>query len=287
MKPEHSIVEFIDNLDTAVATAIVAGIGNFALSQAVNASVAQTYQNIADERDAERDSALDDRNDKDDARQTRDAPPGLENREPHMERAKRFGAIYTACVARAIGLGAGQYDQPQDIPGHVQWRAGQPAKDKVKAGRTTDINEALRLATRAKAQQDFWTERTADIVSLVTDACDHGAEEAESALFALRGVDSVQAMIKGYGRLVDRIGNRKTSPYFTAKGAIGDEIRSDVGAMESSLAKVEEFIYKLEAAYAHEIIEAINLGRRLDTIESVGLSVTNRQQARLAELLNS
>lgn len=285
MNPNLNIAEFIDQQDTAVATALVAGIGNFALSQTVNAAVAQIYIDMANERDPDRDSSLDDRNDKDDTLQQRDPPVGLENREPPLERANRYGALYVGCVNRSVALGAGQWDQPQDVPGHVLWRAGQPAKDKLKAGRTTDLTEALRIASRAKAQQDFWNERKDDILAIVTDATDYGSEPAESALFALTGVDAVQAMVKGYGRLVDRIGNRKTSPYFTAKGPIGDELRSDVGAMEAGLKKVEEFITTLEAAYAHEVLEAINLGRRLDTIESVAGNVEARQRARLAEYL--
>lgn len=287
MNPNTNIAEFIDQQDTAVAIALIAGLGNFALSQMVSAAQAEVYNRIALERDEENPISVDDRNDKDDATIEREPPYGLENREPPLERGKRYGKLYAACVHRAALLGAGEYDRPQDVAGHITWRAGLPDKELERAGRVKDVTEAIRLASRAKAQRDFWRDRSGDVLEIAEGLVDFDAETAEDALMHLTGVDAVQGMVKGYQRLVDRIMNRKSSPYFTARGPIGDELRSDVGAMEAAKEKVEQFVNTLEREYAAEVLEAINLGRRLDTIDSVEQAVQMRAQERLRGLLAS
>lgn len=285
MKPEINVAEFISHQDGTVAIALIAGIGNFALSQTVSAAQAEVYNRIALERDEANPNSTDDRNDKDDTANEREAPYGLETREPPLERGMRYGKLYAACVHRSALLGAGEYDRPQDLVGHVSWRAGLPAKELERAGRTKNVTEAIRLASRAKAQKDFWRDRSTDVLEIAESLTDYDADVAEDALFGLRGVDAVQAMVKGYQRLIDRIMNRQSSPYFTARGVIGDELRSDIGAMEAAKAKVEEFIQVLEKEYASEVLDAINMGRRLDTIDSVETAVQSRAEERLRGLL--
>lgn len=286
MHADHNIPAFVSSLDTAVAMALFAGIGSFALSSVVSAAQASVYEQMRAERDPDNAISTDDRNDKDEAQLDREPPYGLENRESPVERAKRYGALYAGAYNACVALGAGEYDRPQTVASHVNWRATQYKRDADQARRTTDVNEAIRLAGRAKSQRDFWRDRLHDVLDIAQDATDVTDDQAEAALFELRGVDAVQALVKGYGRLVGAIAQRKGSPYFTSRGEIGDTLRSDVGAMEASLEKVKEFIGSLEKLYAREVLDAVNAGRRLDTVDTIEASTTLRNQQRLATMLS-
>jgi hypothetical protein len=283
MNAERSLHNFVLKQDATVAMALVQGIGNYALGQLISAATAQKYADDAKERDEENDNAsVDQRNEKDDDDE-RAPPDGLEARETPTDRINRYAALYADCIDMADSFDAGEYDRPQDIASHVAWRAGRPAADveRIKRG-SVSLEEALRLVANAKSQQAFWAKHKSDVIALCEDAC---VDATGEALMTLEGVDAVQAMVKGYAKLVDRIGNRKGSPYFTSKGEIGKTIRSDVGAMEAALERTEKFIDELETAYAPELLAAIEQGRNLHSIESAVEGVQLRMAERLKGLI--
>lgn len=305
MNAKNSIDNNLKTLDVAVAIALLAGIGNFALSKAAWAAQQVVREDAADAEQAENavgGPTADLAADQTDAHHPEDFQiAGAEVQETHRERLNRFGKLYANSYAMALELGADEWSRAQSPQNFIDWQSTQPEEVLRRAKAQTDVARAVRDASRAAQDKKFWAaNKPAVMLELLTVTGDlkpdgtgepnievqlDGDGELTPIEDFLQPVEQVQAMMRGYGALLDRLNNFKASPYWEGSGPISQDIRSDAGALESAMPKLEKFIEDLESLHRHDIREAVERGQNLLTIDIVRARSEQKLKARLERTL--
>lgn len=307
MNAKNSIDNNIKTLDSAVAIALLAGIGNFALGKAAWAAQQVVREQAQDaehvENNLERGRPTSDvAADIDDANAPEDFQvAGAEVRETHRERLNRFGKLYANVYSMGLELGADEWSRPQSPQNFIDWQATQPDEVLRRAKAQTDVARAVRDASRAAQDKKFWSTNkpavTLELLTVTGDLMPDGVGKPNIEIQLdgdgdltpiedfLEPVEQVQAMMRGFGAVLDRLNNFKASPYWEGTGPISQDIRSDAGALESALPKLEKFIEDLEMLHRHDIREAVERGQNLLTLDIVRARSEQKLKARLERTL--
>lgn len=276
MNANTSIYAHISSADNTAKAALLTGLGNWALGQLawnaqryvrdlaatheVDPSLGQDAIQMAEDAIADDD---------------RDPPVGLERVETVSEKMKRFGALYYVCCDAALAIGADEYNRPQEIRSRIDWIAEQTGKAFERARDLKsrgDLTHALRVANQANEEAKFWKANKQAVIDEMHFHASNINPEAydideELVVSAVEKMNAVAAMYKA---VLTRCNSRKSSRFFEANGPLGDQLRSEVGALEAELGGLRMLDTAIQKAHSQELYEAISRGvnvRLLDDIE--------------------
>lgn len=268
MDSKHSVGLFIEKQDATVALAMLRAIGNRALTRLINLGQRIIRRDNARARAGEDPNSLDERNEQDDSLIARPPPAGMEPSVPLEEQLDSYARLYRDCFDRCQTLGDTEYDLPQDVASRVEWLMAQAHQNEAKPRLGKDATRAEKLAALSRigvgeAEARFWKENAAAVTDIVQSAIDT-VGDYDDALQTLQGVEAHQAVVQaliGVNRAQVRLA--KVTGRFKPTSEVGRRLASDFGALEASVATTQAFIDTLEAAYASEILAAINAGANL------------------------
>lgn len=292
MNSNESIYAALENADTTARVAMYAGLGNWALGQLIY-NCQRYVRDLAATHDLDptlgadaivmAEEAM--------AEDGREPPVGLERVETVGEKMKRFGALYSICLDRAIELGGDEYNRPQAISDRVDWLASQTsvAFEKAKTLKARgDLTAALRVASQANQDAKFWKENKQAIID---EAAFHaGSINTSDDAYELddlfgSAVERINAVAGMYKAVLSRCNNRKASRFFEASGPLGDQLRSEVGIFEAELGAIRLLDAAIQRANSAELMEAINRGVNIRLLDDVEKQMAQQLNAKLERQL--
>jgi hypothetical protein len=262
------------------------GLGNYALGQ-LAWSAQQHVRALASTHELDTQLGADAIHDAEgelDGDQT-EPPVGLTKAETVEERMQRWGALYAICADSAKSLGGDEWSSPQSVASRLEWLAGQTKTAIARANTLKargDLTQALAVASQANQEAKFWEANLKAIkAEMEFHASDINIDAYDVDELVANPAEMVNAVAAMYRGVLSECNKRKANRFYVANGPLGDQLRSDVGALEAELGALRLLDTDIQRRYSAELMEAINRGVNLKLIDDVEKQATAQLNAKL------